>query len=74
MGRPKKQTSSRKTGLRRSHLSLELKRRVNSLLSKAGEKVKVATTKRENSKKVAPALMSTEPKSKNKQPKAKLKA
>jgi ribosomal protein L32 len=53
MGKPKKQTSPRKTGLRRSHLSLELKRKVNGLLSKAGKKVKVATTKRETAKKKA---------------------
>jgi ribosomal protein L32 len=51
MGKPKKQTSPRKTGLRRSHLTLELKRKVNSLLSKAGKKVKVTTTKRETGKK-----------------------
>ena len=29
MGQPKKQSSPRKTGLRRSHLRLELARRVN---------------------------------------------
>ncbi len=51
MGKPKKQTSPRKTGLRRSHLVLELARRVNSRLSQAGEKVKVYTTKRESGKK-----------------------
>jgi len=50
MGKPKKQTSPRKTGLRRSHLSLNLKRRVNALLSKAGKKVKATTTKRETGK------------------------
>ncbi len=50
MGKPKKQTSPRKSGLRRSHLSLDLKRRVNSLLSKAGKKVKATTTKRETGK------------------------
>jgi hypothetical protein len=53
MGKPKKQTSPRKTGLRRSHLSLTLKRKVNGLLSKAGKKVKVVTTKRETAKKKA---------------------
>jgi hypothetical protein len=53
MGKPKKQTSPRKTGLRRSHLSLELKRKVNGLLSKAGKKVKTTTTKRETGKKKA---------------------
>jgi ribosomal protein L32 len=30
MGKPKKRTSSRKTGLRRSHLVLNLARRVNA--------------------------------------------
>lgn len=55
MGKPKKQTSPRKSGLRRSHLSLDLKRRVNSLLSKAGKKVKIATTKRETGKAKAKA-------------------
>lgn len=50
MGKPKKQTSPLKSALRRSHLSLDLKRRVNSLLSKAGKKVKIATTKRETGK------------------------
>lgn len=53
MGKPKKQTSPRKSALRRSHLSLDLKRRVNSLLSKAGKKVKAVTTKRETGKKKA---------------------
>ena len=46
MGKPKKQTSPRKTGLRRSHLRLELARKVNSK-----SPVKVATTKRETGKK-----------------------
>ena len=46
MAEPKKQTSPRKTGLRRSHLVLELARRVN-----AKSPVKVKTTKRENGKK-----------------------
>lgn len=48
MGKPKKRTSPRKTGTRRSHLVLELARRVN-----ATSPVKVRTTSRENSKKVA---------------------
>ena len=52
MGKPKKQTSHRKTGLRQSHLRVDLARRVNSLLSKAGEKVKAFTTVRESGKKV----------------------
>lgn len=52
MGKPKKQTSPRKTGLRQSHLRLDLARRVNSLLSNAGKKVKAYTTRRESGKKV----------------------
>lgn len=46
MGKPKKQTSKRKKGLRRSHLVLELARKVNSK-----SPVKVYTTKRESAKK-----------------------
>ncbi len=42
MGRPKKQTSARKSGLRRSHLVLELARKVNGL-----SPIKVHTTRRE---------------------------
>ena len=45
MGKPKKQTSSRKTGLRRSHLVLDLARKVNGK-----SPVKVATTRRETGK------------------------
>ncbi len=45
MGKPKKQTSSRKTGLRRSHLALKLARSVNSK-----SPVKVYTTRRESGK------------------------
>ncbi len=45
MGKPKKQTSPRKTGLRRSHLVLKLARIVNGT-----SPVKVATTKRETGK------------------------
>ncbi|MDB5165839.1 MAG: hypothetical protein JWM00_729 [Candidatus Saccharibacteria bacterium] len=45
MAEPKKQSSPRKTGTRRSHLVLKLARRVN-----ASSPVKVRTTKRENSK------------------------
>ena len=49
MAQPKKQTSPRKTGLRRSHLVLKLARRVNG-----SSPVKVHTTKRETgNKKVA---------------------
>ncbi len=43
MGKPKKQTSPRKTGLRRSHLVLKLARAVN-----AKSPVKVRTTRRES--------------------------
>jgi ribosomal protein L32 len=46
MAQPKKQTSPRKTGLRRSHLVLKLARRVN-----ATSPVKAHTTKRETGKK-----------------------
>jgi ribosomal protein L32 len=46
MGKPKKQTSPRKTGLRRSHLVLKLARVVNGK-----SPVKVRTTKRETGKK-----------------------
>lgn len=45
MGQPKKQSSPRKTGLRRSHLVLNLARRVNG-----SSPVKVRTTKRETGK------------------------
>ena len=48
MAQPKKQSSARKTGLRRSHLVLNLARRVN-----AKSPVKVRTTKNESGKKKA---------------------
>ena len=48
MGQPKKQSSPRKTGLRRSHLRLELARRVNKT-----SPVKVRTTVRETGKNLA---------------------
>lgn len=48
MGKPKKQTSPRKTGLRRSHLVLKLARMVNGK-----SPVKAYTTKRESGKKKA---------------------
>lgn len=50
MGKPKKRTSPRKTGTRRSHLVLELARKVN-----AKSPVKVRTTKRETGKTAAAA-------------------
>jgi ribosomal protein L32 len=46
MGKPKKQTSARKTGLRRSHLLVKLARMVN-----AKSPIKAYTTKRESGKK-----------------------
>ncbi|MCA9346995.1 hypothetical protein KC930_00230 [Candidatus Saccharibacteria bacterium] len=45
MGKPKKRTSARKTGLRRSHLVLKLARMVNGK-----SPVKVRTTKNESGK------------------------
>lgn len=48
MGKPKKRTSSRKTGMRRSHLVVKLARAVN-----AKSPVKARTTKRETGKKPA---------------------
>jgi ribosomal protein L32 len=48
MGKPKKRTSPRRTGTRRSHLVLELARKVNSK-----SPVKVKTTTKETGKKLA---------------------
>ncbi len=48
MAQPKKQSSARKTGLRRSHLRLKLARAVNRT-----SPVKVITTKNETGKKAA---------------------
>jgi ribosomal protein L32 len=45
MGQPKKRTSPRKTGTRRSHLILKLARRVN-----AHSPVKARTTTKQSSK------------------------
>lgn len=45
MGKPKKRTSPRRTGARRSHLVLELARAVN-----ASSPVKAFTTRRESGK------------------------
>lgn len=50
MGKPKKRTSPRRTGTRRSHLSLRLARRVNKT-----SPVKVYTTRRESGAKQAGA-------------------
>ncbi len=43
MGQPKKQSSPRKTGMRRSHLRLELAKRVNKF-----SPVKVFTTRKQS--------------------------
>lgn len=48
MGQPKKQTSPRKAGLRRSHLRLTLARKVNTK-----SPVKAYTTRRESGKALA---------------------
>lgn len=48
MGKPKKQSSMRKTGLRRSHLVLKLARVVNGK-----SPVKVHTTRRETGSRAA---------------------
>lgn len=56
MGKPKKQTSPRKTGLRRSHLVVKLARKVN-----ASSPVKAYTTRRESGKKLAAELKAKSP-------------
>ncbi|QQS64707.1 50S ribosomal protein L32 [Candidatus Saccharibacteria bacterium] len=48
VGKPKKRTSSRRTGMRRSHLVLELARAVNSK-----SPVKARTTAKQSGKKLA---------------------
>lgn len=48
MAQPKKQSSPRKTGMRRSHLRLELARRVNKT-----SPVKAFTTRKQSGKKLA---------------------
>lgn len=48
MGKPKKRTSHRATGMRRSHLVVKLARRVN-----AKSPVKAYTTARESGRKVS---------------------
>jgi hypothetical protein len=48
VGKPKKRTTHRRTGSRRSHLVLKLARKVN-----AKSPVKVFTTRRESGKKLA---------------------
>lgn len=59
MAQPKKQSSPRKTGLRRSHLVLKLARVVNGK-----SPVKVKTTKNETGKKKAVKTVKTEAKKK----------
>jgi ribosomal protein L32 len=54
MGKPKKRTSPRRTGTRRSHLMLKLARTVN-----AKSPVKVRTTKRESAKTATKAVKTT---------------
>ncbi len=49
MGKPKKRTSPRATGARRSHLVIKLARKVN-----ARSPIKVRTTKRESGKVATP--------------------
>jgi len=48
VGQPKKRTSARKTGLRRSHIVLDLAKKVN-----ARSAVKVRTTAKQSGKKLA---------------------
>ena len=51
MGKPKKRTSARKTGLRRSHIILKLKRLVNKT-----SPVRIYTTKNESGKRKVATL------------------
>ena len=51
MGKPKKRTAKRRTDNGRAPKTLKFARSVNSMLSKAGEKVRTYTTKRESAKK-----------------------
>ncbi|MHB1865310.1 MAG: hypothetical protein ACYCPS_04110 [Candidatus Saccharimonadales bacterium] len=50
MGKPKKRTSPRRTGTRRSHLVIKLARRVN-----AKSPIKAKTTTKETGKKLSKA-------------------
>lgn len=68
MAEPKKQSSPRKTGTRRSHLVLKLARRVNGT-----SPVKVRTTKRETGKALAKSVkVTTTPAPKAEKPAKKL--
>jgi hypothetical protein len=51
MGKPKKRTSARKTGLRRSHIVLKLARAVNGK-----SPVKARTTTKQSGKKLSKAV------------------
>jgi hypothetical protein len=48
VGKPKKRTSARKTGLRRSHINLDLAKKVN-----AKSPVKARTTTKQSGKKLS---------------------
>lgn len=48
MGKPKKRTSARKTGMRRSHINLDLAKKVN-----AKSPVKARTTTKQSGKKLS---------------------
>lgn len=50
MGKPKKRTSARKTGLRRSHIVLDLAKKVNRT-----SPVKARTTAKQSGKKLSAA-------------------
>lgn len=56
MGKPKKRTSPRRTGTRRSHLLLELARKVNG-----SSPVKVFTTRRESGKALTAEVTAKQP-------------
>lgn len=68
MGKPKKRTSARRTGMRRSHLVLKLARAVN-----AKSPVKVRTTKRETGKKLLAKTVIAKPQA-DKKPRTKVAA
>lgn len=54
MGKPKKRTSARRTGTRRSHLVIKLARAVN-----AKSPIKVFTTRKESGKAVSEIVKTT---------------
>ena len=61
VGKPKKRTSARKTGLRRSHILLKLKRMVNKT-----SPVRIRTTKNESGKRKDAVKIVTAPKTETK--------